>query len=267
MRGQRKRLRVSLVHLSLSQSRSSLSGNSLDERQIVSFGVSHRRRLCRYLSSATSRWVAHIGDLSLGGSPGGDRALSRWLFRNRKVSVCWFCLSVGLLVEALCRFLKSKLSPEIERKKTKSSSTKGSSNSGLHGKIRGTSHTPAAMEVRKPIVCGLSARGMIPPPGPQEDSDDEVVEISDEVVEISDEEEADVVELSSDEYKRNMGYFIRVEEAEEDIEPGVRRLLQRMHEEEKKLREEKFKAMKAGIKLEEGESSKVDVSRDMDVIV
>ncbi|RIA05468.1 hypothetical protein BRARA_K00233 [Brassica rapa] len=114
------------------------------------------------------------------------------------------------------------------------------------------------MEVRKPIVCGLSARGMIPPPGPQEDSDDEVVEISDEVVEISDEEEADVVELSSDEYKRNMGYFIRVEEAEEDIEPGVRRLLQRMHEEEKKLREEKFKAMKAGIKLEEGESSKVD---------
>ncbi|KAL0759560.1 hypothetical protein Bca101_075710 [Brassica carinata] len=101
---------------------------------------------------------------------------------------------------------------------------------------------------------------MIPPPLPQEDTNDEVVEIPDE-------EEADMVELSSDEYMRNMGYLIRVEEAEEDIEPQVRRLLQRMHEEEKKLREEKFKAMKVGIKLEEGQSPKVDVSRDMFVIV
>ncbi|WZZ71510.1 hypothetical protein YC2023_082880 [Brassica napus] len=144
--------------------------------------------------------------------------------------VCWLCLSVGLLVEAFPRWLKSKLSPQIKR---------------------GTSHTSAAMEARKPIVCGLSARGMIPPPLPQEDTNDEVVEIPDE-------EEADMVELSSDEYMRNMGYLIRVEEAEEDIEPQVRRLLQRMHEEEKKLREEKFKAMKAGIKLEEGQSPKVD---------
>nr|VDD44079.1 unnamed protein product [Brassica oleracea] len=114
----------------------------------------------------------------------------------------------------------------------------------------GTSHTPAAMEARKPIVCGLLARGMIPPPLPQEDTDDEVVEISDE--------EADMVELSSDEYRRNIGYLIRVEQAEEDSEPQVRRLLQRMHEEEKKLREEKFKAMKAGIKFEEGQYPKVD---------
>uniref|UniRef100_A0A0D3D864 DDE Tnp4 domain-containing protein n=1 Tax=Brassica oleracea var. oleracea TaxID=109376 RepID=A0A0D3D864_BRAOL len=115
----------------------------------------------------------------------------------------------------------------------------------------GTSHTPPAMEARKPIVCGLSARGMIPPPLPQEDTDDDVADVTPsevEVVEISDEEEADMVELSSD--------LIRVEESEDDLEPEFRRLLQRMHEEEKKLREEKFKAMKSGIKLEEGQSSK-----------
>ncbi|XP_013632658.1 PREDICTED: glutathione S-transferase T3-like [Brassica oleracea var. oleracea] len=58
--------------------------------------------------------VALVGDLSLGGSPGGDRALSRWLFRNRKFVVCWFCLLVVLLLEAFPRWLKSKLSPQIE---------------------------------------------------------------------------------------------------------------------------------------------------------
>ncbi|KAF2620823.1 hypothetical protein F2Q68_00038176 [Brassica cretica] len=126
---------------------------------------------------------------------------------------------------------------------------------------KGTSHTPPAMEAKKLIVCGLSARGMIPPPLPQEDTDDDVADVTPsegEVVEISDEEEADMVELLSEEYMRNMGYLIRVEESEDDIEPEFRRLLQRMHEEEKKLREEKFKAMKSRIKLEEGQSSKVD---------
>ncbi|KAF2554902.1 hypothetical protein F2Q68_00013336 [Brassica cretica] len=125
----------------------------------------------------------------------------------------------------------------------------------------GTSHTPPAMEARKSIVCCLSARGMIPQPLPQEDTDDDVADVTPsevEVVEISDEEEADMVELSSEEYMRNVGYLTRVEELEDDLEPEFRRLLQRMHEEEKKLREEKFKAMKSGIKLEEGQSSKVD---------
>ena len=56
----------------------------------------------------------------------------------------------------------------------------------------------------------------------------------------------------------NMGYLIRVEESEDDIEPEFRRMLERMKEEEKKLREEKFKAMKSRIKLEEGQTSKVD---------
>ena len=56
----------------------------------------------------------------------------------------------------------------------------------------------------------------------------------------------------------NMGYLIRVEESEDDIEPEFRRMLQRMHEEEKKLRDEKFKVLKSGIKLEEGQSSKGD---------
>ncbi|WZZ59400.1 hypothetical protein YC2023_059507 [Brassica napus] len=171
--------------------------------------------------------VSLIGVVSFGGSY--RRPLPRWSDVLVFYVVCWFCLSVGLLVEAFPQWLKSKLSTQIER---------------------GTSHTPAAMEARKPIVCGLLARGMIPPPLPQEDTDDEVVEISDE--------EADMVELSSDEYRRNIGYLIRVEQAEEDSEPQVRRLLQRMHEEEKKLREEKFKAMKAGIKFEEGQYPKVD---------
>ena len=102
---------------------------------------------------------------------------------------------------------------------------------------------------------------MIPQPLPQEDTDDDVADVTPsegEVVEISDEEEANMVELLSEEYMRNMGYLIRVEESEDDIEPKFRRLLQRMHEEEKKLGEEKFKAMKSRIKLEEGQTSKVD---------
>ncbi|KAH0887806.1 hypothetical protein HID58_050235 [Brassica napus] len=98
------------------------------------------------------------------------------------------------------------------------------------------------MEARKPIVCGLSARGIIPPLQP-EVTDDEV-----EVVEISNEEEEDVVELSCEDYMKNMGYLIRVEESEADIEPEFRRMLHRMQEEEKKLRQ--------GIKVEEGQSPK-----------
>ncbi|KAG2277514.1 hypothetical protein Bca4012_042178 [Brassica carinata] len=108
------------------------------------------------------------------------------------------------------------------------------------------------MEARKPIVCGLSARGIIPPL-PQEDTDDDVADITPtevEMVEISDEEEEDMVELSFEEYRRNMGYLIRVEESVEDIEPEFRRMLKRMEQEEKKLREEKFKVLNSGIKLE-----------------
>ncbi|WZZ86108.1 hypothetical protein YC2023_114687 [Brassica napus] len=116
------------------------------------------------------------------------------------------------------------------------------------------------MEARKPIVCGLSARGIIPPL-PQEDTDDDVADITPtevEMVEISDEEEEDMVELSFEEYRRNMGYLIRVEESVEDIEPEFRRMLKRMEQEEKKLREEKFKVLNSGIKLEVGQSSKGD---------
>ncbi|XP_013617695.1 PREDICTED: glutathione S-transferase T2-like [Brassica oleracea var. oleracea] len=93
---------------------------------------------------------------------------------------------------------------------------------------RGTSHTQPEIEPRKRIVCGLSAREIIPPL-PQEDTDDDVVDIPQEdtveVVEISDEEEEDMVELSSEEYRTNMGYLIRVEESEGDIEPEFRRML------------------------------------------
>ena len=68
------------------------------------------------------------------------------------------------------------------------------SNAFLFLFFRGTSHTPPAMEAKKLIVCGLSARGMIPPPLPQEDTDDDVADVTPsevEVVEISDEEEAE----------------------------------------------------------------------------
>lgn len=60
---------------------------------------------------------------------------------------------------------------------------------------------------------------------------------------------------------RNMGYLIRVEEEEDDIAPEFRRMVQMMHEEEKRLREERFNVLKAGIKLEEGQSSTGDGKR------
>ncbi|WZZ86665.1 hypothetical protein YC2023_115244 [Brassica napus] len=94
----------------------------------------------------------------------------------------------------------------------------------------GSSNTHPQMEARKPIVFHVA----------------DVTPAGVEVVEISDEEEADVVELSSEEYMRSMGYLIRVEESEDDIEP----------EEDKKPREENFKVLRSGIKLEEGESSR-----------
>uniref|UniRef100_A0A0D3C375 Uncharacterized protein n=1 Tax=Brassica oleracea var. oleracea TaxID=109376 RepID=A0A0D3C375_BRAOL len=119
----------------------------------------------------------------------------------------------------------------------------------------GSSNTHPQMEVRKTIVCGLSAIGNIPPL-PQEVHVADVTLAGVKVVEILDEEEVDVVELSSEEYMRSMGYLIRVEESEDDIEPEVRRMLKMMHKEEKKLREEKFKVLRSGIKLEEGESSR-----------
>uniref|UniRef100_M4CFS9 Uncharacterized protein n=1 Tax=Brassica campestris TaxID=3711 RepID=M4CFS9_BRACM len=57
------------------------------------------------------------------------------------------------------------------------------------------------MERRKHIVCGLSARRIIPPL-PQEDRDDDVADIPQEdtveVVEISDEEEEDMKDASKD---------------------------------------------------------------------
>jgi len=52
--------------------------------------------------------------------------------------------------------------------------------------------------------------------------------------------------------------LIRVEESVEDIEPEFRRILKRMEEKKKKLREEKFKVLNSGIKLEVGQSSKGD---------
>ncbi|KAL0678924.1 hypothetical protein Bca4012_006905 [Brassica carinata] len=92
---------------------------------------------------------------------------------------------------------------------------------------RGTSQTHPQMASRKPIVCGLSARGIMPPLQP-EVTDEDVADNTPtevEVVEISDEEEDNMVELSCEGYRRNMGYLIRVEESEGDIEPEFRRML------------------------------------------
>ncbi|KAG2331356.1 hypothetical protein Bca52824_002536 [Brassica carinata] len=113
---------------------------------------------------------------------------------------------------------------------------------------------------RKIHSTQTSARGIIPPL-PREQTDDDVEDITPtevEVVEISYEEEEDMVKLSREEYMKNMGYLIRMEESEDDLEPEYTRMLKRMHEEEKRLREEKFKALKSGIKLEDGQSSKGD---------
>ncbi|KAF3596554.1 hypothetical protein DY000_02022827 [Brassica cretica] len=141
MRGRSNRLRVSLVHLSLSLSLSlslyldhlsletlSTKGESSPSVSLigdVSVSISHRRHLRRYLSSVTSRSVALIGDLSLGGSPGGDRALSRLLVLSFGGSSRRSFPSVAQ-IEAFTS----------NRKKAQSSFTKGSSSSGVHGKIR-----------------------------------------------------------------------------------------------------------------------------------
>ncbi|KAL0674822.1 hypothetical protein Bca4012_002803 [Brassica carinata] len=116
--------------------------------------------------------------------------------------------------------------------------------------------------LKNKLITEMLSIGIIPPL-PQEDTDDDVADSTPtevEVVEISDEEEEeeDMVELSFEEYMRNMGYLIRVEESVEDIEPEFRRMLKRMEQEEKKLREEKFKVLNSGIKLEVGQSSKGD---------
>ncbi|KAL0762492.1 hypothetical protein Bca101_078643 [Brassica carinata] len=115
--------------------------------------------------------------------------------------------------------------------------------------------------LKNKLIKDMLSIGIIPPLPPQ-DADDDVEDIPQEdtveEVEISDEEEEDIVELSREEYMSNMGYLIRVEESEDDIEPEFRKMLQRMQEEEKKLRDEKFKVLNSGIKLEERQSSKGD---------
>ncbi|KAG2287716.1 hypothetical protein Bca52824_047320 [Brassica carinata] len=353
----------------------SLSKALFDERRFdVSFGDFSRRLLLRCLSSATSPPVVLLGDLSLWFSSRRQSSLSVALL---KLKVCWFSLSVGLLLQAFPRWLKSKLSPQIEssgskRKRVgkeqsfqssasmpsvnredeatarpigvKASKAKAKISVGEEGKnlqdfqqmwelkandiaakeklsqtvlldkLLAKTEPLSELEVAlknklikdmlsiwlsclwrlrlmcniskssfemnisslmcsntflsclmcsntKRIVCGLSARGIIPPLS-QEDRDDDVAPLPQEdtvkVVEISDEEEEDMVELSSEEYMSNMRYLIRVEESEDDIEPEFRRMLERMHEEEKKLREEKFKVLKSGIKIEKGQSSKGD---------
>ncbi|EOA19512.1 hypothetical protein CARUB_v10002371mg [Capsella rubella] len=63
------------------------------------------------------------------------------------------------------------------------------------------------MEARKGIVCGLPAKGIIPKIHQQPPE------------EAHDDQGSDGVELTLVEYQRNMGYFIRVEEDEEDIKP------------------------------------------------
>ncbi|KAG2327331.1 hypothetical protein Bca52824_010059 [Brassica carinata] len=119
---------------------------------------------------------------------------------------------------------------------------------GSHSKIHHTEEdSGCSTEGRRRKIHSTQTTSGIIPPLPQKDTDDDVADITPnevEVVEISDEEEEeeeDMVELSSEEYRSNMGYLSRVEESEDDIAPEYRRILKRMHEEEKKLREEKFK--------------------------
>ena len=138
-RGWRNRLRASRDQLSLSISLSlSLSLESSVRRKAI-------RRLLRWLFSAASPSVSLIGGVVSGDS--SRRPLSLWSSTTRRSSlwvsllkskgkrllcswicmslimsdllflyvVCWLSLSVGLLLQAFPRWLKSKLSPQIER--------------------------------------------------------------------------------------------------------------------------------------------------------
>ena len=132
-RGWRNRLRASCDQLSLS-----LSLSSSVRRKAI-------RRLLRWLFSAASPSVSLIGGVVSGDS--SRRPLSLWSSSTRRSSlwvsllkskgkrllcswicmslimsdllflyvVCWLSLSVGLLLQAFPRWLKSKLSPQIER--------------------------------------------------------------------------------------------------------------------------------------------------------
>ncbi|KAF2540734.1 hypothetical protein F2Q68_00029768 [Brassica cretica] len=188
------------------------------------------RRLLRWLASATSLSVALLkskvcwfsSNLSLGGSsPPSFPSVAHLKSKDRRIKVHRAQeYNAQISVNGEDEAMTRSIGVKAAKAKAK----------------RGTSYTHTEMEARKLIVCGLSA-SRIRPPLPQEEN---------------------MVELSREEYMRNIDYFIRVEESEDDIEPEFRRMLKRMHEEEKKLREKKFKVLKLAIKLEDGQSSKGD---------
>ncbi|KAL0864808.1 hypothetical protein Bca101_043926 [Brassica carinata] len=81
------------------------------------------------------------------------------------------------------------------------------------------------MQARKEIVLALSAQGIIPPLQRQE-ADDDVVELTERQYRRARQEaDDDVVELIQGQYQRALGYLIRIEEDEEDIDPMYQRAI------------------------------------------
>ncbi|KAL0723130.1 hypothetical protein Bca4012_037729 [Brassica carinata] len=64
---------------------------------------------------------------------------------------------------------------------------------------------------------------------PQEEADDDVVELTEHQYQRARQEaDDDVVELTQGQYQRPLGYLIRIEEDEEDIDPMYRRAMTNM---------------------------------------
>ncbi|XP_013600865.1 PREDICTED: uncharacterized protein LOC106308264 [Brassica oleracea var. oleracea] len=92
---------------------------------------------------------------------------------------------------------------------------------GKNNEMRGANDNQARY-----LVCGLPANGIKPQlhQQPQQEADDD--------------QGSDVEEITRVEFRLSMGYFIRVEEAEEDIDPMFRRVVQKLKDNARPKREQ-----------------------------
>lgn len=81
-------------------------------------------------------------------------------------------------------------------------------------------------QVWRYLFCGLPANGIKPQlhQQPRQEADDD--------------QGSDVEEITRVEFRLSMGYFIRVEEAEEDIDPMFRRVVQKLKDNARPKREQ-----------------------------
>lgn len=123
------------------------------------------------------------------------------------------------------------------------------------------------MAARENLICGLPAYGFIPTLHQKPHQENEVqarrhlicalpANPSNRVIQEADDGEgSDVEELTERQYRRAMGYLIRIEEDEEDIEPMFRRAIKKMQDYERNS------AQNLRPKREHGESSRGSPSR------